>query len=141
MDSNQISNTLQDILSTKQEIVFVYLFGSVAKGSENKLSDIDIAIYLNKDNMPPSGNFGYKAELIAELEEKIEKEIDLVILNDVSLELAFNIIKDGKLVLCNSKRKRADFHFRTQRDYLDFKPFLQVQDDYLNEWLYSESKR
>ena len=38
---------LQEALSQDSNAVFAYLFGSLAKGIHEPLSDIDVAIYLN----------------------------------------------------------------------------------------------
>ncbi len=127
--------TLQDVLVAKDEIVFAYLFGSVAKETNNRLSDVDVAVYIDKKNMPASGSFGYKSELLAEIENMIHQKIDLVILNEAPLFLAYNVIKQGKLILCHDESERVDFHFRVMRDYLDFQPLISIQNDYLKERL------
>jgi predicted nucleotidyltransferase len=86
---------LQSAMKEKEEIVFAYLFGSMAIGTENILSDIDIAVYLDLDKVPESGNFGYKSELVLSLEALLPRKVDLVILNEAPIFLAFNIIKNG----------------------------------------------
>ena len=119
--------------------MFAYLFGSLSKGKETELSDVDVAIYINENKMPPSSIFGYKADMISELEKNLDYDIDLVILNDASLLLSFNIIKNGELIFCNSEKEKVNFHFETQRDYLDFKPVLEEQNNSLNNWVNSEN--
>jgi len=36
------------VLSSKEEVLFAYLFGSAAKKKTSKLSDVDIGVYLDK---------------------------------------------------------------------------------------------
>ena len=139
MNSDLIISKLKDILSKKDEIMFAYLFGSLSKGKETELSDVDVAIYINQNKLPPSSIFGYKADMISELEKNLDYDIDLVILNDASLLLSFNIIKNGELIFCNSEKEKVNFHFETQRDYLDFKPVLEEQNNSLNNWVNSEN--
>ena len=129
----EFKKTLKEKLHEKEEIIFAYLFGSKVTGTSNKLSDVDIAIYLDRHNMPKSSPYGYKSDLIVEMEEELGEEVDIVILNEASLFLAYNILKEGQLIMCRSDEKRTEFHFRVVRDYLDFKPFIQVQNYYLKE--------
>ena len=119
--------------------MFAYLFGSLSKGKETELSDVDVAIYVDENKKPPSSIFGYKSDMISELEKNLDYDIDLVILNDASLLLSFNIIKNGELIFCNSEKEKISFHFKTQRDYLDFKPVLEEQNNSLNNWVNSEN--
>ena len=135
MNSDLIISKLKDILSKRDEIMFAYLFGSLSKGKETELSDVDVAIYINQNKLPPSSIFGYKADMISELEKNLDYDIDLVILNEASLLLSFNIIKNGELIFCNSEKEKVNFHFETQRDYLDFKPVLEEQNNSLNNWV------
>ena len=57
------------VLENESDILFAYLFGSYAKGTQNEKSDIDIAVYLidekilEKDPLYPS-RIGIKIEEI-----------------------------------------------------------------------------
>lgn len=130
-----IVKSLQEVLATRKEIVFAYLFGSVAKETNSVLSDVDIAVYVDKKSMPASGGFGYKSELLAETEQALKLEADVVILNEAPLFLAYNILKQGKLVVCRDEGERVGFHFRVMRDYFDFQSPISVQNEYLKERL------
>lgn len=126
-------NDIKDYLYNRDEVVFAYLYGSMAQGKGNKLSDIDIAIYIDESKKPVSGTFGYRSELITELQSLVERELDLVILSEVSLLLAVNILKKGKLLFTKSKKKRIQFHKHIMRKYLDFIPIYNLQEKYLKE--------
>ena len=132
---NNYRNVLFKFFKNKKEVIFAYCFGSVVKGTDNKMSDLDVAIYLDESKIPQSGSFGYQGELILEIEQALQRKVDLVILNKAPLYLAHQIISEGILVFSRCNRKRADFHFRTVRDYLDFKPFIKVQNEYLRKRL------
>lgn len=126
---------LKKYLSNRREIVFAYLYGSRARRTDGKLSDIDLAVYIDKQMKPASGVFGYKSELITELQSLLNKEVDLVVLNDVSVLLGYNVLRDGKLLYCRSETERVNFHDSTMRKYLDFVPMFKVQDYYLKQRL------
>ena len=129
---------IKDLLYGRKEIIFAYLYGSMARKTDNQMSDIDLAIYLDKEHMPDSGPFGYRSELIVELQSGVNQEIDLVVLNDVSLSLKHNVLKDGKLIFCKSEEERVAFHAETMRKYLDFLPMIKVQEKYLDKRLKEE---
>lgn len=47
-DLEEIKTKLKNFFSQKPEIKFAYLFGSLARKKINKLSDIDLAVYINE---------------------------------------------------------------------------------------------
>ncbi|MFW6230155.1 MAG: type VII toxin-antitoxin system MntA family adenylyltransferase antitoxin [Halanaerobium sp.] len=126
---------IKNYLFKREEIIFAYLYGSMARETANRLSDIDIAIYIEKSKKPASGTFGYRSELIAELQSLVKREVDLIILNEISLSLAFNVLKEGKLLFTKSDKRRINFHESIMRRYLDFLPVFKVQEKYLKDKL------
>ena len=124
---------IRDYLYNRNEVIFAYLYGSLAQGKENKLSDIDIAIYIEESKKPESGTFGYRSELITGLQTLSEREVDLVILNEVSLSLSVSILKNGKLLFTKSEKLRIGFHKDIMRKYLDFVPIYNLQEKYLKK--------
>lgn len=126
---------IKTVLEAREEVIFAYLFGSTVKGLDNSLSDVDIAVFLDIEKMPESGSFGYKSELILEIEKALLKKIDLVLLNQSPLFLAHNILKNGLLIFSRSEKEKVGFHFRVVRNYLDFKPIMAVQNKYLKQRL------
>jgi len=124
---------IKNYLYSREEIIFAYIFGSVARGRENRLSDLDIAIYVDEAKKPKSSSFGYRSDLIADIQPLSKREIDLIILNEVSISIAFSVLKDGKLVFTKSDKKRVEFHESVMRKYLDFLPALKVQEKYLKD--------
>lgn len=61
-----------------------------------------------------------------EMQALLEKEVDLVLLNKASIEFRFLVIKYGRLIFSANEDKRTDFEDIVIRDYLDFKPFLDL---------------
>jgi len=127
----EICNTLKLELSTRSEIIFAYLFGSVATKKANTLSDIDLAIYLDPDYRHRKKGYGYQSEFITELSSLLLTPVDVVILNRASTILKYQVIKNGVLIFSRCDKTRREFHEKTIRDYLDLKPLLEVQQQYL----------
>jgi len=124
---------LKDHLSQKDEIIFAYIYGSVARNQDTRLSDIDLAIYIDEDKKPAAGPFGYRSDLIAELQPLAGNDIDLIILNEASNLLAYNVFKEGSLLFNKDPDLRTRVQAKTVDKYLDFLPMLRVQEKYLNE--------
>lgn len=119
----------------RPEVVFAYLFGSQAKGTAGPISDVDLAIFIDPLCTPQTGAFGYQSDLSVELQSLLEKEVDLIILNDASTMLKYQVLRDGSLIYCRSEKERQRFHEQTVAQYLDFQPFLKVQSYYLHKRL------
>ena len=117
---------LTKALSKRSHITFAYLFGSKVKGYANETSDWDIAIYfkepLRKNNHWPA------FELEAELSRAIGDTVQITVLNNpLPPVFAFQILKDGIVLLDRDPNLRMDFENRTMRHYYDWQYFLKRQ--------------
>jgi len=109
----------------KYQVIAAYFFGSRAEGTYTDNSDYDFALLVDKDYDQDNVN-----NLIMELEEKaaslLQKEVDVVILNTATIEFKYLVISRGKVIYSINEEKRTDFEDVVIRDYLDFKPFLEL---------------
>jgi len=69
----------------------------------------------------------------------LKTKTDVVILNKATLTLKFQVINKGILIYNRDDHARRDFHEKTVREYLDFKPFLEVQAQYLKKRLHENT--
>ena len=132
---HKIVAKLKPIIASKPEILFAYLFGSAATGKINKLSDIDLAIFIDPSYRHQSAGYGYQSEMIIELSAILSAQVDLVILNHASSFLRYQVLKKGILLFSRSNEMRRSFHEKTMRNYLDLKPLFKVQRDYMHKRL------
>jgi len=56
----------------------------------------------------------------------LQKKVDVVLLNTAAIEFKFLVISRGKLIYSLDEEKRTDFEDAVIRDYLDYKPFLEL---------------
>ncbi|AAM23974.1 putative nucleotidyltransferase [Caldanaerobacter subterraneus subsp. tengcongensis MB4] len=118
-------------LQEKYDIKLVYVFGSYAKGTNRKNSDLDIAVLLGGDY-----TLFEKLELIGDLVEIFKRDdVDLVILNEANSVLRHQVIKYGKIIFEESEDVRVDFEVKTLREYMDMEYFRKVQMDIVKEWI------
>lgn len=122
MSIKEIKDRVTKYFFTRPEIEVGYIFGSKAKGQENKLSDIDIAILIDEEKAPRSLPYGYKANILTVLMKVLETEkLDLVILNESPLFLCFRVIHDGLILYSKDEIKRIQFEVKIMSRYLDRK--------------------
>lgn len=108
---------LKKILEKEKDIICIYIFGSYGKGSQSKLSDVDIAVLLKGKG----DFFERKLELISLISKVLKThEIDVVILNEAPPSLICSVMNTGKLLFSKDENKRITFFNRNLKEYLDF---------------------
>ncbi|MHA1409859.1 MAG: nucleotidyltransferase domain-containing protein [Candidatus Odinarchaeia archaeon] len=113
----RIYKTLKNKLSSRDEIVFVYIHGSFNTGI---FRDIDIAVYVNRF-LDKKQVLDYELSLERELENTVNFPVDVRILNYSPLTFNFNVIKNGKLLFSKDEKIRVDFVSLTITKFHDFK--------------------
>lgn len=115
-------------LRIDRDIVAIYLFGSYAEDKQTPVSDIDLAVLLDRD-FPPGRYFEKKLELLAKITQLLKTdEVDLVILNQAPPVLSYRVLSKGRLLFEkeNGKVQRVNFQVRTYDRYFDFKPIEKI---------------
>lgn len=105
-----------------------YLFGSRAGQNYYQDSDIDLGVIF-AGYSPAKHNLELEIEMQNELSDilgPLGLEVDLVFLQKAPVYLKFAAISTGKVIYCTDDEFRTDFEDVTVRDYLDFKPFLDM---------------
>lgn len=110
----------------KYGIKFMYLFGSLAKGTDNNMSDIDLAIMF-EHKMDKMQEVFIRGEIIEEVSCKFKMPCDVISLNDSATIIKYNVVKDGIVLIDNIDR--ADFESIALREYWDFKPLSDYYDE------------
>lgn len=111
-------------------VAFAYLFGSEATGATNPLSDIDVAAHLGDDSDPASF-LSVRLALIADLDDLIARSLanhrlDVVILNEAPVPLAYRVLRDGKLVFCSDEVARVRHWAWVVDRYIDMEPMRRT---------------
>lgn len=117
------------VLSEESDILFAFLFGSYAKGTQDEKSDIDIAVYL-KDKSILERVPLYPSRLAIKIERALDKKktVDVRILNGSTLRFRSQVLRFGKLLHSKDEKKRIEFETSSLLQYYDFKPYLEMYD-------------
>ncbi len=100
-----------------EEICFAYLFGGLARGRRDPLSDVDIAVFLRRTDSLAQ----VKLDLVGELTDTLgSDEFDLVILNQAPISLAGRILLNRRVLVDKAPYLRHDYEAVTLRKFYDF---------------------
>ncbi|MBS3075250.1 nucleotidyltransferase domain-containing protein [Candidatus Pacearchaeota archaeon] len=102
-------------------VKFVILFGSYSQGKENKLSDIDFAVYYE-------GNKKERYEFRKKILIKLPDIFDVQIFQDLPLYVRISVLK-GKLIYMKDTKFVYDIAYKTIKDFEMFKKYYY---DYIN---------
>ena len=124
---DNIKTMLADYFQRQEEIEIAYIFGSIARGTESALSDIDIAILIDDQQINEDKfRYGYKAEILADLMKILKtNNVDLAILNEANTLLRHRVLYHGKLIYSKNEKKRIEFQTNTIDKYIDFKELMK----------------
>jgi predicted nucleotidyltransferase len=117
------------VLEKEADVLFAYLFGSYAKGTQDEKSDIDIAVYLKNQSILEKDPL-YPSRLAIKIENTLEKKkiVDVRILNGSTLRFRSQVLRYGKLLQSKDEKKRIEFETSSLLQYYDFKPHLEMYD-------------
>ena len=126
---SSVNDKLKAFFAADNKVKFAYLFGSMARNAEGKLSDLDLAVYLDGR----VDFFAYRLKLMELLAKRLGSErFDLIVLNRAPVLLRYEVIKEG-IVLKEDRLRRVMFEARVLQEYLDTIHLRQVQREYLKE--------
>ena len=114
-------NTIIQILLDNLECRAIVLFGSYARGTQNKESDIDIAI-------KPKKEIDKKKlyEISRKLEDKLNKDIDLINLDEIGDTFRYEILINGKTLYCEDETEFELYKLDMYREFLELNESRQM---------------
>jgi predicted nucleotidyltransferase len=123
-----LAERIADALSARSEILEAYLFGSHARGAGQPHSDIDVAVFVNDDEIE-AGRFGYRSELTSALMSALgTNSVDVVVLNQAPPLLYHRVLLDGIRLLSRDLRATTTREGHALSRYCDYAPQLAKID-------------
>lgn len=101
------------------DVVLGFLFGSVARGRADALSDVDFAILLER-GLTPEARLDVQLRLLGALASCSSREVQVTLLNGAPPLLAYRVVEEGLLLYARSEAEHADFVSLTRRVYFDW---------------------
>ncbi len=128
LDLEDVVRTLQSDEARKvfeeNEVLAVYLFGSMVQKKTHPLSDVDVAVVFER-SVPGREYFERQLAILGRLSGLLHTdEVDVVPLNNAPLLLVFHALRLRKLVYAADERRRAEFEIKMFGMYYDFSSVL-----------------
>jgi len=116
-----IKKLLSSVFEKVGIVQFAYFFGSVAKGDNTNLSDMDIAVYLR--DVDPMAVFDVKLSLHGDICRALNRnDVDLVVLNTVANNMLIeDIIRHGIVICDMDSNARENYEVTSLHQAIDFK--------------------
>jgi len=121
----KIAKQIQDVLMSRDEIVFAYIYGSFV--SSRKFRDIDIAVFVDPKKVKSKDMLDYELELGSEL--VFPCPVDVHMLNNAPVSFQHNVFRTGKLLF-----SRDDI---VLTDLIEQTSLIMVHDNYLMQESYA----
>ena len=122
----QAVRAVEELLANDDDVVAAYIFGSTASGTATAFSDVDVALLLRED-LDAAQRFRRVLEIGAALEERLDRQIDVVDLRRAPPLLRFRVIQTGMLVVERDRTQRCLFQMHAMNRYYDAKCYLDMQ--------------
>ncbi len=120
-----------EAIAKKYGILLALQFGSLVSGKSHARSDVDIAVLLDRSEIP----FEQMADLLADLQRLFpEQEVDLAILNHAD-PLFLKKITDGCRLLYGAPRKLQEMKIHAFKRYHDHRKFFEMERRYVATYL------
>lgn len=105
---------IKKILLSKIDCDAIILFGSYSRGTQNDESDIDIA-FKTKQYISKKDIFYLKQEI----EDAVNKDIDLINLDNIGDSFRYEILINGITLYCKDELKFELYKLDMYREFLD----------------------
>ena len=112
-----VDGILREVLRD-EPVAFAYLFGSSARGQARSDSDVDVAVHFSPD-VPAEQRFRRTLRIGAELERRLDREVDVVDLEDAPLRLQGRILTERRIVTGHGSETRIRFETEIFPRYVD----------------------
>jgi predicted nucleotidyltransferase len=121
MEQQGLIDRLARVFTGFPEVEAVYLFGSWAKGSADRESDLDLALVTSQ----PLGS--KKLDILTALTAEGIDNVDLATLDTDDVVLRFEAVSPNRLVYARAGFDHGSYYSRVIREYFDFLPYLERQ--------------
>ena len=120
---SSLKEKLVEKLKLQKDLAAAYLFGSQATGSDHSGSDVDVALLFQRGCVPGTDQL---LQIQDELTSVLQKETDLVVLNDNSPIICMQVLQKGEKIVERDRRVVNEFIVRTMNEYDDLKRVRSV---------------
>lgn len=120
MDGAEIERIREACQTAPSDIVAVYLYGSRARGTASRGSDVDLGVLLKAPPAPALSDVA--RDLESTVERALGLPVEVVIVNTAPADLVHRILRDGLVLLDRDRAARLRFEVQSRNEYFDLEP-------------------
>jgi predicted nucleotidyltransferase len=126
--ADELAGQIGAALEPTREIRLAYVFGSRVRGNARPDSDLDVALSFGAElPSPPRGELILDAvAALTGMLGPLGERSDVLDFEQASSTVAFQVIRDGRCVLCRDPRDRVRLEARIARRYDDERPYREL---------------
>ncbi len=133
INTSEMVKNLKEFLLKCDDVAFVFLFGSFARGNLTPYSDMDIAIFFSKKI-----DFFRSNDLREKLSAILNIDVDIVVLNNASPIIKMQVLKKGALLINKNPKVYNEFFVNTTKEYDDLKIIRkEIEENILRGRIYA----
>lgn len=141
LESERILTRLREVappILARHPVDAAYIYGSVARGTADSLSDADVALLLS-ETLPPYERFMLELTIQGDIEMAGGlPTVDVRAINEAPLMARGRILEQGILFYEQDHKRRVAFEVATRKRYFDFAPFARSLRDAFLERVHRE---
>lgn len=122
-DRDRIEGELRAALSGRPDVAAAYLFGSLARDTPRDDSDVDVGVLFATH--PRSTLDAGPLDLEADLERRLDRRVQVVVLNTAPADLRIRVLRAERLIVDRNPSARIRFEVGTRNEYFDLEPILR----------------
>ena len=136
-DLERFKQQLIPIFEERPEILFAYFFGSHTQERANPLSDVDIAVAIDKEKIRETDHpYGYRSHLTSFLMSALHTDrVDLVIFHEATPFLRYYILSQGVRIYSRDPNFDKRMFLEAFHHYQNTAPLRQIQEFYMKRYL------
>jgi predicted nucleotidyltransferase len=123
MDVADIAARIGAAVAPIDGIAAIYLFGSVASGTDTASSDVDVGVLY--DPVPTAAIDAGPLDLEGDLERRLDRPVHLVVLNTAPADLRIRVLRAQHLLVDRNRPARIRFEVATRNEFFDLEPMLR----------------
>jgi uncharacterized protein len=132
-DGGAVPDALRSALGARfsafPEVVAVYLFGSAARGTRGKRSDVDLAVLTRAGGTSRRRSRSLVEYVQAACDALGTDDVDVVLLRRAPIALRHEVFREGKPLLVRDPEALSRFRLESSREYLDTIPLRRTFEE------------
>ena len=126
-NTQEETRLLKEYFDQRDDVLMAFVFGSYVRGQEMAESDFDVAVYFKSEKgvMEHKCDFDREGQIWSDVSAIVEKEVDLVCLNNAPASLVSSVVTEGIPLAVKDEKLFWEIYLKKSSETEDFLGFLE----------------